>query len=407
MPPRELPPRLARLLATCLALAAPAARGQDADADPEARAPASAPASAAPGFAGEVRQHFRAWDRDGSGGLSVDEIELAVHDPRVKGAAAAAAASLRRAVRAPPDVAPVTPAQVEGAAGRGARPPYEAMFAAALTRIGRAPRDLFTADAPRVDRLAQGRLGDCFLLVSLGTCAARDPGRLRSIMRAQPDGTVRVRFGDGHDLTIAAPTDAEIALGASTADTGVWANVYEKAVGTILLGRQATRRHLTPLAQIGGGGSPAVPLEILTGHEVERHPCDPYRHRRDLDGASAADLAPLRRTLGAAFADRRLVVGGVGGKGDRVGVPGLYFAHSYGVVDFDPRADVVTFWNPMGNKFTPKGPEGLAHGYATEHGLFRVPLREAVIWFDSFSVETDRRVEDRHRSAGRSAADRH
>ena len=391
MIPRVSIARHVRLLAAIFAISTPAV-AQDADADPEARGPS--PATADPRFLQEVEKHFRAWDRDGSGHLSVDEIELAVHDPRIKGTAAAAAASLRRAVRAHKELAPLTLAKIDGPKGREGRPPYEAMFATALAKIGRAPRELFTADAPRVDRLAQGRLGDCFLLVSLGTLAARDPERLRSIMKAHPDGTVRVHFGDGHDLEIAAPTDAEVAIGASTSDTGVWANVYEKAVGTILMGRQKAHRNLTPLAQIGGGGSPADPLEILTGHEVRRHACDPYRHPRDHSGASTADLSPLRRTLEAAFADRRLVVGGVGGKGDRTGVPGLYFAHSYGVVDYDPRTEVVTFWNPMGNKFTPKGPEGLAHGYLTEHGLFRVPLKEAVIWFDSFSVET---VENRGR----------
>ncbi len=389
----------ARVLVASFVLSTPAAFAQDADADPEARASAPPQASADPRFFQEVEKHFRAWDRDGSGGLSVDEIELAVHDPRVKGTAAAAAASLRRAVRAHQELAPLTLPQVEGPKGRAARPPYEAMFATALAKIERAPRELFTADAPRVDRLAQGRLGDCFLLVSLGTCAARDPERLRSIMKAHGDGTVRVHFGDGHNVEVAAPTDAELALGASTSDTGVWANVYEKAVGTILMGRQTTHRNVTPLAQIGGGGSPADPLEILTGHEVKRHACDPYRHPRDRSGASVADLAPLTRTLKAAFADRRLVVGGVGDKGDRTGVPGLYFAHSYGVVDYDPKFDVVTFWNPMGNKFTPKGPEGLARGYVTEHGLFRVPLKEAVIWFDSFSVETDEHVGTHHRTA--------
>lgn len=106
------------------------------------------------------------------------------------------------------------------------------------------------------------------------------------------------------------------------------------------------------------------PLEIPTGHAVRRHGCE---------------------TLRAAFADRRLVVGGVGGKVDRTGVPGTYFLHPYGVIDYDPAAS------------TPKGPEGLAHGYRTEHGVFRVPRNEAVIWFGSFSVGTDEPVAEHHR----------
>ncbi len=48
----------------------------------------------------------------------------------------------------------------------------------------------------------------------------------------------------------------------------------------------------------------------------------------------------------------------------------------------------MTFWNPFGNRYTPKGPPGLQSEYVTEHGRFTMPLAEAVMWFGSFSIET-------------------
>jgi hypothetical protein len=101
----------------------------------------------------------------------------------------------------------------------------------------------------------------------------------------------------------------------------------------------------------------------------------------------------MREKLLAAKKAGRLVVGGtapLGGK--QTVVPGLYYNHSYGVLGYNEKADAVTFWNPFGNKYTPKGPGGLAHGYPTEHGRFKMPLADAAMWFGSFSIETDKPV---------------
>ena len=56
---------------------------------------------------------------------------------------------------------------------------------------------------------------------------------------------------------------------------------------------------------------------------------------------------------------------------------------------FHIKNDSVTFWNPFGNKYVPRGPAGLEHGYPTSYGRFVCPLPEAVQWFGSFSCETD------------------
>ncbi|MGC4002425.1 MAG: hypothetical protein QM811_04490 [Pirellulales bacterium] len=351
------------------------------------------PAASSP-FYKQVAEHFAAWDRDHDDALSINEIETAVHDPAVTGEAAAAAAALRRAVRADKDVAPVTKAGLlerltTPSTKERPQPKFEAHYAAALERIRSTKRELFVDDAPRLETISQGRMGDCFLLASLGTCAERDPARLKRMLRPAGDGKASIAYGDGKTRELNLPTDAELVIGATTRNTGVWAGMYELAVGTVMLERAKSDRHATPFSLIGVGGSPHVPLEILTGHKVRRHGCELYRAKMNEHGGSADDLDPLRKDLLAAFADRRLIVGGCGPIGKQAIVKGIYYNHSYGVLDYDEKTDTVLFWNPFGNTFTPKGEPGLKNGYPTKNGKFRVPLNEAVMWFGSFSLETD------------------
>ncbi len=360
--------------------------------------PTTAASSPARGFLDQVREHFAAWDADRDGVLSKDEIERAVDDPANKGPAAAAAAALRRAIVANPDFVPVTldrlaTSRPEGGEDDSKAPNCDAMYHAALARIDGTHRELFRSGLPHVETLAQGRLGDCFLLASLGTVAAAQPERLKKMVEQLPDGQIAVHFATGQTVTLPPPTDAEIALGARTGDDGVWANVFERAIGHVLLERQKAARHHTPFGIIGVGGSPHVPLALLTGHGYRRIGCKEFRGG-ELEGAEReAKLQELRDQLAEAFRAGRLVVGGTGpAKPGETRVPGLYFNHSYGILNYDPKADVVTFWNPMGNHFAPEGRPGLEHGYATSHGRFEVPLAEAVMWFGAFSIEGEEPV---------------
>ena len=340
-----------------------------------------------------VKRNFRNWDLDHDGELSSNEIELAVHNPEVKGDDAAAAASLRRGVRAQKDFAPASLKKIcvslqTKSTEEAPQPKFESMFKSHMEKLPKIEKDLFAGGTPNIDSISQGRLGDCFLIASLGTCAYRDPQRLVQMMQPEADGKVLVTYGSGTQLQLDAPTDAELLIGATSRSTGSWTAMYEKAVGTVMLKNSKSGRHVTPLSLIGVGGTPNVPLEILTGHHVRRHGCEGYREPKNEDGSSAADLDPLRQDLKAAFNEGRLIVGGCGPKGKQAIVSGIYYNHSYGVLDYDEKTDTVLFWNPFGNKRTPKGPDGLEFGYTTEHGRFRVPLKEAVMWFGSFSIET-------------------
>jgi hypothetical protein len=69
------------------------------------------------------------------------------------------------------------------------------------------------------------------------------------------------------------------------------------------------------------------------------------------------------------------------------------------VLAYDRATDVVTFWNPLSNGFKPKGEPGLQNGYPTSYGHFTCPLREAVRWFGSFSIEQAEKLEPTPASA--------
>lgn len=89
------------------------------------------------------------------------------------------------------------------------------------------------SDLPRAEAISQGKLGDCFLLATLGTVAARDPQRLKRMFKPLPEEKVGVTLGTGRKLVIDMRTDAEICIGARNDNDGMWAIAFEKAIGTI------------------------------------------------------------------------------------------------------------------------------------------------------------------------------
>ena len=97
----------------------------------------------------------------------------------------------------------------------------------------------------------------------------------------------------------------------------------------------------------------------------------------------------LRRDLIEAVADHRLIKAGTP-KGKKT--PSITPDHAYAILGFDSNTDLVHVWNPHGNNFTPKGPDGLQNGYVTKRGAFDIPLKDLIQIFTYVSIETKNKV---------------
>ncbi len=49
-------------------------------------------------------------------------------------------------------------------------------------------------------------------------------------------------------------------------------------------------------------------------------------------------------------------------------------------------------WNPWGEDFQPRGPEGAVNGFATHHGIFQLYLKDFYYLFSTVHLETFSRV---------------
>lgn len=343
---------------------------------------------ATPGCWDVLKASFPKIDRNKDGSLSLAEIDQSVADPAFRGAEAAGVVALRRGIRAHKTAkGPWKWDDLEhlvktAPAGKSKPPDLDSYHRAALRRITAADTGLFGPMGPSLESIHQGRLGDCFCLAPLGAMTHRDPDRVRRLFQECKDGAVTVRIG-GETVEVAPLTDGEKAMLASTSGQGRWVPLYEKAMGLVIARKKA--RLTTPLGAVGSGGSTGTALSLLTGRPIERFSLKDWK----VPGADLKALEPklckLREGLRQAMADGRLVCGGTGTK---VEVPGVHGNHAYAVLAYDPATDRVTFWNPHGQTFNPKGPEGTKNGYRVTKGIFQAPLTEVATWFGGFSWES-------------------
>jgi hypothetical protein len=344
-------------------------------------------------FFDRVNSHFERWDANHDGRLSKDELFRLVDNPNVKGKEAAALAAVVRAIRG--DKGAKTPAELdrEYFSTLGTRwakhpagdPPFAAMYFDALGRLKGVNRTLFGDGGPSLHAFHQGTLGDCFVVAPLGAAVARDPGAVRKMIQAKPDGSYRVTFGNGTAIDVPALTDMELMLSSTSAGHGLWINVFEKAYATYR-NRQTPNDKKSPslLEAIANGGKPALTIEAMTGHHVKGVL---IRNDKDAPPARAAQTAmaeQVARLLREGVANHRLACAITASK---LSTPGLPTHHVYAVLGYDSARREVRLWNPHGNTFTPKGPAGPANGYPTKDGFFTMPLADFVGAFVSVVVE--------------------
>lgn len=341
------------------------------------------------GFFKAVATHFLTWDKDHNQILSVGELDAAIEDPANKGHAAAALAALKRASRSTNyTLPPLTLDNIRQLATNRAatsQPNLPRLYSQCFKLLSSVTnREFFASGLPQLNTVRQGRLGDCFCLAPLGAMIHRDPREVASLFSMLADGRVRVGFGGGA-VSVAPPTDAELAMTAGNSHDGVWINLYEKAIGEVRNDQIAPeKRSDLPMDAIAKGGSEGKIMAYLSGHRVKWFSFKFAKDTKTSDAERASKLDELRRKLAAAASEKRLMACAT----EKPTTPGVTPKHAYAVLEYDSKADTVELWNPHGNNFTPKGPPGLSNGYAMTNGLLKVPVAEFVQQFSGVTFES-------------------
>lgn len=341
-----------------------------------------------PTFAQVVHHHFAGWDHDHDGALSVAEIDAAVEDPRTTGPAAAAAAALKRATSNKAYKLPkLTRAELDQLIEKPTgpdRPNLPRLYADAGARIARVTeRGLFSGGLPRLETIHQGRLGNCFCLAPIGAMVAHDPARVARLFHLRPDGSYDVTLGH-RTVHVTPPTEAELAITSSNERSGVWVNLYEKAVGEVL--RKPGAEAQLAIDVIARGGSAGSMLRVLTGHEIVRFKCSTAADPKLSPADRQVKLDELRHLLISTSGRGHLMTCGT----TKPTTPGITPNHAYAVLGFDEKSDMIRLWNPHGGNFNPKGDPGRDHGWALVDGRFNLPLTDFVHVFAGVAFETDR-----------------
>ena len=249
-------------------------------------------------------------------------------------------------------------------------------YANILSALPNLSRQLYATGKPNFEALKQGPIGDCFFFSGIGWLSRYRPQIIMQAIQPQPNGTYLVNFPIGMQAVVPKPTDAEILFfnSASTITDGLWVSILEKAVGTILPNyTQRVVDRAEPEFNIALGGAPAMIEHIWTGVLPTVVYLDKRPSRQEI--RSALIRMQERRLMSQALTPARSIAHSVAGD------------HVYAILGFDPTTDTLTLWNPWGDDFTSKGPEGLQNGYARQHGVFMMPLDEFRDVFWVLSIE--------------------
>ena len=324
-----------------------------------------------------LTSRFAAWDQNKDMQLSLAEADAAIASLDNKGDHASSAVAIRRTLKKKKTTSTTLADAIADKDG--------AMFyAAAQKRIATATRTLFVTQPPNPQLIRQGKSGDCFCLAALRTILQRSPAEAMNMIRPNPNGSYAVQIGD-KVITTPAPTDGEIALGANTAD-GLWIVVYEKAVGISRIKPES--KDATPFNIVTKGGSAGSMMSTLSRSPIQRWSCKTWREAKNDPASQTQLLSNLRRQLAEACKESRLITGGTDSPPKNAPrPPGILFGHGYAILGYDKATDKVHLWNPHGDDFTPKGPEGPQNGYTMHQGESHIPLTELITFFGGFAFQ--------------------
>ena len=353
-----------------------------------------------PSFSSVVQTCFSSWVPDGSDRLTPSKINRLVLSHQIKGDEAAAIAVIHIYFRSHKTASSLTKADLlqtdmaEGQSERTGDLPqalrFKGLFRKFSQHIKIVPHTMFTENAPRLEGIHQGPLGDCWVLSSVGAAVHFHPLLLKEMIHSQSDGSSNVEFRNGNSVRVNSLTDSQIALSSTCGDQGLWLNVLEQAFGQVNKALTPKDREELGLDSINRGGNACRVITFLTGHTAR------HIHIRPI-GAKAfpPDLrrhpglvAHVRNIIREAVAQKHLLVAGTTARGKFP--PGIGHPHDYAVVDYHAESDTVTLWNPQGSKFEPKGPAGLTNGYSMDNGLLTMPVHDFTLIFGGMFFETPR-----------------
>jgi hypothetical protein len=350
-------------------------------------------------FSAVVQANFSKWDRNHDGKLDAREVAALVTDHSVQGNAAAALAAIHAYQRGQknggvPLTLDLLTHPREGASGRRDKqehlPHFEGNYHSYCNHLKKAPREIFVDKAPTLDAFRQGNLGDCYFLSSVGAAISLNAAAVKSMVHVHPDGACDLTFRNGIHVHVPRLTDAEICLGSSAGQQGLWLNILEKGFGLARLhrARKGVKVGEVSLDAISKGGDTDETISLFTGRKAEllsyrrgkgKEKSPPPAH--ELPVLEAKTRALLRTAVAGRF---MLCAGTPAGKMP----PGVVNDHAYAVLGYDGKTDTLHLWNPWGNHFEPKGGTGLEHGYSTKGGHFDMPLRDFVRVYEELYYET-------------------
>jgi len=365
----------------------------------------------APDFIDVVQANFARWDLNHNGALSPEEVDRCVVEQSIKGDEAAAIGAIKTMLRMGYFVPPLTLEYFQTAAPKPKKakesetaersevrmfggPNWNKGFEVARKRIADPNRDLFRSSVVDLKQFKQGALGDCYFVSMIGALVNKQHDAVKRMITVQRNGDLKVAFADNETIVIPPLTDAEIATSSTTGEEGTWVAVFEKAFGTL---RQAQfpEDHKEGVATdaIAFGGTMLTTIRVLTGHDseefaikssVQKSGNGEYKFQLR---AQPQELARMtREKLKAAIQKKKLV--GAGTYPEDL-PPGIPDRHAYAIIGYEAQGDQVVIWNPHGNTFKPKGAPGLANGYPTEFGVFKVPMKDFVNIFGTLEIELD------------------
>jgi hypothetical protein len=351
-------------------------------------------------FSKVVQSCFRSWVPDGSGRLTPSRINQLIMDHQLKGDEAAAVAAIHLYFRNHKEVSGLSEAELlgadiagnaEGHAGDLARVrALNGRFQKFSKRLKMTPRALFSDNAPHLEGIRQGPLGDCWIVSAIGAAVHFHPLLLKEMILPRPDGSWTVKFLNGRSVFVNRLTDSQIALSSTTGDQGLWLNVLEQAFGQVREALMPKTRGMPELDAISLGGNACPSITRLTGNACRR-----FAIRRIHAKAFPPDLArrpelvaQVRNIIRLAVTSKRLICAGTTPSGEFP--PGIHRRHYYAVLGYHPESDTVTLWNPLGDNFEPKGAPGLRNGYAEVNGILHVPVHDFTLVFGGLFFEAPR-----------------